>query len=123
MEQIVKYLKKTKLNGLIMNPSKTANLDMTCYVDADLAGLWNKEDEQDLHCVRSRTGFVVMIANYPIIWRSKLQTEISRSTMESKYISLSIACRDLLPLQRLVKETGRTVGIPDDKLMKIKTTI
>lgn len=79
--------------------------------------------EQDPHCVRSRTGFVVMIANCPILWKSKLQTEIACITMESEYIALSTACRDLLPLQRLVTEVGKTVGIPPHKLLDIKSTI
>jgi hypothetical protein len=43
--------------------------------------------------------------------------------MESEYIALSTACRDLLPLQRLVTEVGDVVGIPSEQLLDIKSTI
>ena len=116
-------MKATRDKGLILNPPKDANLDIKCFVDADFAGLWSKEEEQDPHCVRSRTGFVVTIAGCPILWKSKMQTEIARSTMESEYIALSTACRDILPLQRMVSEVGQAVGIPTETLLDIKSTI
>ena len=48
----------------------------------------------------------------PIIWKSKLISEICLSTMESgEYISLSKSCRDLLPLQCLVQELGEALNL------------
>ena len=52
----------------------------------------------------SRTGYVVLYANCPIIWCSKLQTEISLSTTEAEYIALSQSLRDVIPLIGLLKE-------------------
>jgi hypothetical protein len=123
LKHIGKYLKKTKDKGLILNPKKDEPLKIDCYVDADFAGLWSSEEEQDPHCVKSRTGFIVMIANCPVIWKSKLQSEIALSTMESEYIALSTACRDLLPLQELVKEVAVAVGAAEGDGMEIKSTI
>ena len=57
----------------------------------------------------SRTGYVIKYANCPIIWCSKLQTEIALSTTESEYISLSQSLRDMLPLMELLKEIRVTV--------------
>jgi hypothetical protein len=108
---------------LILNPNKDDILKIECYADADFAGLWNSEDEQDPHCVKSRTGFIVMIANCPVIWKSKLQSEIALSTMESEYIALSTACRDLLPLQDLVKEVAAACGAEEGKNISIMSTI
>ena len=121
--RIGKYLKATRDKGLILNPTKTNKLDVQCYVDADFAGLWNSEDEQDPHCLRSRSGYVVMVANCPILWKSKLQSEIALSTMESEYIALSTACRDLLPLQHLVAEVSLACGIEYKEQMCIHSTI
>ena len=59
LKQIGKYLKKTRDKGLILKPKPQSKLKIDCYVDADFAGLWNKEDKTDLHCIRSRTGFTV----------------------------------------------------------------
>jgi hypothetical protein len=38
LKRIGRYLKGTLTKGLILNPSKTINID--CYPDADFAGLW-----------------------------------------------------------------------------------
>ena len=46
----------------------------------------------------SRTGYVIYDANCPLLWSSKLQTEIDLSTAESEYITLSQAMRDVIPL-------------------------
>jgi len=46
------------------------------------------------------------------------------STMESEYIALSQSCRELLPLQDLVKEVGAIVGMPEgDKTMCVRSTV
>ncbi len=48
--------------------------------------------------------------NCPVLWSSKLQSEIALSTMEAKYISLSQAMRDLIPLQTILTEMCQTYG-------------
>ena len=75
-----------------------------CYADADFAGLWGHEDPQYPICAISRTGFVVTFANCPLLWVSKLQREISLSTLYSEYVALSHSVRALLPLKSLIKE-------------------
>ncbi len=77
--QIGRYLKGTINKGLILQPSNEIKLD--CYPDADFAGLWNHDDKQDPHCVRSRTGYVICLSDCLVLWVSKLQTEIALSTM------------------------------------------
>ena len=79
MKRICRYLQGTKENGIVFNPSKKLVVD--CYADADFAGLWGNEDPQDPIFARSRTGFVVTFANCPLLWVSKLQTEIALSTL------------------------------------------
>ena len=102
LRRIGRYLKGTLSQGLILTPSKEFRLD--CYPDADFAGLWNQDDKQDPHCVRSRTGFVICFAGCPILWKSKLQNEIALSTMEAEYVALSTSCRDLFPLIDVTNE-------------------
>ena len=77
--RIGRYLKGTLNQGLILNPSETLKIE--CYPDADFAGLWNRDEKQVPYCVRSRTGYVVCLSNCPVLWKSKLQTEITLSTM------------------------------------------
>jgi hypothetical protein len=95
LEHIGQYLKGTVDRGLLLQPNN--DLTIYCYVDADFAGLWPHEEQTDPVCVKSRTGFVICISNCPVIWGSKLQHEISKSTMEAEYNALSYTMRELLP--------------------------
>jgi hypothetical protein len=49
--RIGRYLKGTLDKGLLLTPSEVLKID--CYPDADFAGLWNRDDVQDPHCVCS----------------------------------------------------------------------
>jgi hypothetical protein len=95
-----------------MKPSDEPRID--CYPDADFAGLYGHEDSQDPHCARSRTGYIILAFNCPVLWRSKLQTEIALSTMEAEYVSLSTACKDFFPVIDLVKTLSKAVGLSDE---------
>ena len=79
--RIGRYLKGTIDKGLVMSLSPHPCVD--CYPDADFAGLYGHEDSRDLHCDRSRTGYVILAFGCPVLWRSRLQTEIALSTMEA----------------------------------------
>jgi hypothetical protein len=102
VKTIVRYLQGTRYKGLIFSP--TGELVVDCYVDADWAGLWQVETDQDPTCVKSRTGYVLELSGCPLSWTSKLQSEIALSTMESEYIALSTAMRELKPLRKVVAE-------------------
>ena len=65
IKRIVRYLKGTVTNGMIINPSDTLNVD--CYVDADFGGLWGSEDDQDPVSVKSRSGFIIMFMGFPLL--------------------------------------------------------
>jgi len=92
-----------------MNLAEEMRLD--CYVDADYAGLWRHEDDQDPVCVKSRTGYVITLGNTPVTWSSKLQTEIALSTLEAEYIALSSSLRELIPVRRLLGEIGTVLHL------------
>jgi hypothetical protein len=94
-----------------------------CYVDADFAGLWPFEDKMDPVCVKSRTEFVICISDCPIVWTSKLQSDIALSTMESEYTALSTVMREVIPLHTLFKTLGAAIGINQDILTSFRTTI
>jgi hypothetical protein len=123
LKKLGRYLLKTKDKGLILKPMESGPISVDCYVDADFAGLWNSEDNQDPHCVRSRTGYVICIGGSPIVWSSKLQSEIAMSTMEAEYIAMSTACRELLPLRDLFKEIANALDIDNNDMQAIHTTI
>jgi Reverse transcriptase (RNA-dependent DNA polymerase) len=108
VKKIVRYLIKTRTKGLIVRPNGKLTVD--CFCDADSAGLWNKEDHRDPISAKSRTGYVIMFAGCPVVWVSKLQTEIALSTMEAEYMALSHSLRQLLHLCRVVEEIGKELA-------------
>jgi hypothetical protein len=119
--RIGRYLKKTRDKGLIFHPSQDINID--CFVDADFAGLWGYEDPNEPSVVKSRTGFVICIADCPVIWTSKLQTTIALSTMEAEYNALSTSMRDLIPFRNMVNAVAAAFDISDEVLTQFRTTV
>ena len=102
IKRILRYLQKTKTEGLTLRPQ--ADLRIDCYVDADFGGLFLVEDKQDPISVKSRTGYVILYRGAPLLWVSKMQTQIALSTMEAEYIALSQSMRDLIPIREVLKE-------------------
>ena len=108
-KRICRYLKGTfdsngKPRGLVMRPDKNTGIE--CYVDADFAGGYRKDLAHDPVSVLSRTGYVIFYMSCPIIWVSKMQTEITLSTTESEYVALSQSMRDVIPFMALIEEAS-----------------
>jgi hypothetical protein len=102
IRQIVRYLIGTENQGIIMDP---VGSDFVVAVDSDFAGSWNRETaDTDTMTAKSRSGHVIVYAGCPILWSSKMQTEIALSTTESEYIACSNALRDTLPLMDFIDE-------------------
>jgi hypothetical protein len=80
-------------------------LELTCYVNADFCGTWDKKHSQnDPDTAQSRSRFVVFLSGAPIVWQSKLQTMIALSMAESKLIALSEATCFIQSLSYLINE-------------------
>ena len=102
--RIGKYLQGSKDKGIIFRPDASKGLE--CFVDADFAGSWHKADANNADAVMSRTGYTITYSGCPIIWCSKLQTEVALSTTEAEYIALSQALREVIPIMELLKEVN-----------------
>ena len=85
IKRIGRYLIATRDKGLIYQPTNDLKT-LECYVDADFAGNYSQEYNDDPNSAKSRSGCVIKYANCPIIWYSRLQTEIALSTTEAEYI-------------------------------------
>jgi hypothetical protein len=118
-KRIGRYLRTTAEKGIIMQPNTALALD--CYVDAAFAGLWGFENGQDPSSARSRTGYVVLLGQSPVLWTSKMQTEVALSTMESEYIALLTAMQALIPLRQLHEQMTTAMGLPTNKASTIST--
>jgi hypothetical protein len=84
-----------------MKPNKNISLDTYC--DSDFAGVWHQQFTHLRDSCLSRICFIIFLAGVPIHWYSRMQTEMSLSSTEAKYISLSQCCIALLPMRRTIK--------------------
>ncbi len=106
---IGRYLLSTKDKGMKYTPDSTKGIEV--YVDADFAGGWDPGDPLNTDKVYSRTGYIIQYAGCPIYWQTKLQTEIALSAAEAKYIVLSQALRETLPMTNLMKVINVTFSL------------
>jgi hypothetical protein len=110
VKSIIRYLKRTRDQGMILRP--TGRLELDLYVDADFAGLHHREPDHLPDSVRSRTGYIIFLSDCPLVWKSSLQSSIAASTTEAEYTALSTALRTLLPLKRLLIEVIEFLDVP-----------
>jgi hypothetical protein len=72
---IIRYLKGTADKGIIFKPNKSNKI--YCRVDSDFVGLFGFEDGLKPICAKLRTGYVIKFCDVPILWVSKMQTQIA----------------------------------------------
>ncbi len=89
LKQIGHYLKATSDKALIMKPSEKL-LKIGSVLDSDFVGMYGHEAMPV--CVKSRTGYVIMVANCPNMWQPKSQYEMAQSTMEAEIIAIAHSC-------------------------------
>jgi len=83
-----KYLQGTSDKGIILTPEKTNSIKL--YANTDWFGNWRKKHSKvDELTTKSRTGFVLFFAGYPLQRGSNLQNMAALSTTEADYIALS----------------------------------
>lgn len=103
VKYLCRYLIATKDMGLILHPDPTKAFEV--HVDCDFAGNWIKEDAMnDPSTAKSRTGYIISYGGCPIIWASKLQTEVVLSSTESEYVGLSESLRIAIVMMNLLNE-------------------
>ena len=121
LKRIGRYLIGTADKGMFLTPKDT--LDIDAFPDADFAGLYGYEDLTDPVCVRSRTGYVILVANCPVLWKSQLQTETATSTMHSEIIAMAACCKELFPIMDMVELIRLAVGMNKTEPTKFHVTI
>ena len=104
MKYLGRYLRATRDKGMTYKVNRTRSFDIWC--DADFSGNWVKDEDQsdDPSSAKSRSGYVITYFGCPVLWASKLQSEIALSTTEAEVLSLSAATRDAIPLMWLLEE-------------------
>ena len=96
VRRIIRYLKGTSHRGLFF-PTGTS-LNLVGYSDADWAGCPDTR--------RSVTGWCMFLGSALISWKSKKQAWVSKSSTESEYRAMSLACSEIIWLSGLLAELG-----------------
>jgi hypothetical protein len=104
VKYLCRYLLGTKDAGIILCLDVSKSFEV--HVDCNFAGKnWHKEDAMnDPFMAKSQTGYVISYARCPMVWASKLQTEVVLSTTESEYVGLSKSLHIAIIMMNLLKE-------------------
>ena len=70
-------------------------------------------------CVKSRSGHVITLSGVPVLWGSKLQSEIATSTMHAEYVALSMSMRELLPVKGILAEVATAFKIEKEQIARV----
>jgi hypothetical protein len=76
-----------------------------------------------IQLMSSCTGYVLKLADCPIVWGSRLQLEIALLTMEAEYVALSMTMREVLPFKALVEAVAVAVGFGKFESTTFCTTV
>ncbi len=89
--------------GLKFKPDSKKSFE--CYCNADFSENWNKEFAPiDPRTAKAQNGWIIFYAGCPISWASKLWSQVALSTTKAKYIAMSQALRDIIPIMNLLQE-------------------
>lgn len=92
----LQYVASTAGQGILLRA--TPQLTLHAFSDSDWAGCI------DTHC--SVTGYLMVLGNSPISWKSKKQHTVSKSSSEAEYRAMSSAASEITWLVRLLTELG-----------------
>ena len=80
------------------------NIKLETYIDAEWAG--NEETQISI------LGYVILLNESLISWRSKAQQHVTLSSCESEYVSLSEAVKKLKYCWMMCRDVGLVVKLP-----------
>ena len=98
-KQVLRYLKGTKEKGVIY--AREEKFTLKAFCDSD----WGT----DVDDRKSITGYVIYAQGGAIVWKSKKQPTVARSSAEAEYVSLADTVSELLWILMALRELGVTV--------------
>ncbi|KAF5469242.1 hypothetical protein F2P56_013330 [Juglans regia] len=94
VRRIIRYVQGTSARGLFFPAGNSPHL--AAYSDVDWAGCVDTR--------RSIIGWCVFLGDALISWKSKKQDRVSKSSTESEYRAMSLACSEIIWLRGLLAE-------------------
>lgn len=90
LKRILRYVKGTLDYGLFYQRSKSSNVTLLGYADADWAGDTDR---------KSTSRFLIQVCNATIVyvlWATRKQTAVALSSIEAEYVALASAATELI---------------------------
>ena len=100
--RVLKYIKGSPGQGLLL-PSEN-NLTLTAYCDSDWGGCQTTR--------RSVSGYCIFLGSSIISWKSKKQTNVSRSSAEAEYRAMANTCLEIVWLRYLLQDLKVPCNLP-----------
>lgn len=117
VKRIFRYLKGT-INYKISytKSSDTMKANIQGFTDADFAGCRETR--------KSTSGYIFIMGNGPITWKSQKQNVVAQSTTEAEYLALALGTREALWLQSFLRELGfeaspMQIGVDNQSTIKL----
>ncbi|WMV43562.1 hypothetical protein MTR67_036947 [Solanum verrucosum] len=99
---VLRYLRNDPTLGIYL--SKEPNYTITAYCDSN----WNACPDSR----KSVSGYIVLIGNCPVSWKSKKQTTVSLSSAEAECRAVRKVVGELVWIERLLHELGEGPSQP-----------
>ena len=74
LKKLALYLKNTQERVLVLDPNYDI-FKVDAYPNDYFSVMNGHKRHDDTECAKSRTGFIIMFADFPVLWISKLQNE------------------------------------------------
>ena len=92
------HLVQTKDHGITFDGNNKDSLKLIGYSDSDYAS--------DITDRKSVSGYIFILANAPISWKSRKQSTVANSSTEAEYIALANATKEAVWLRRFLLEVN-----------------
>lgn len=112
VKRIFRYLRGQPRFGIRYTKS---NHSLIAFCDSDFAG--------DSETKRSTTGYIIMLGNGAIHWKSQRQKHVSLSSTEAEYISMCSTAKEVVWLRKIGIELGMIESEPVQLLCDNKSAI
>ncbi|XP_056692274.1 uncharacterized mitochondrial protein AtMg00810-like [Spinacia oleracea] len=96
LHHVLRYVAGSEGQGIILKA--TDSLTLQAFSDSDWASCPNTR--------RSITGYILLLGNSPVSWKSKKQGTVSKSSSEAEYRAMAAAASEVTWLVRLLEEIG-----------------
>ncbi|KAL8135551.1 hypothetical protein AgCh_010260 [Apium graveolens] len=96
LSHVLKYVASTIGQGILLKGNE--QLTLQAFSDSDWGACLNTR--------RSISGYILLLGNSPVSWKSKKQSVVSKSSSEAEYRSISAAASAVTWVVRLLEELG-----------------